>query len=309
MRNHLILELERLAEKDPSVVVLTADLGYSVLDSFARKFPKRCLNVGICEQNMASVAAGLALEGFKVYMYSIGNFPVMRCLEQIRNGICYHNANVKIIAVGGGFVYGQLGMSHHATEDLAITRALPNMRVFCPADPGEAVQVLRKAYEIDAPCYIRLARGGEPELHDANMKIDVSQLLEMRSGDKIAILATGPVLSEALTAADDLIAHGVHVGVYNCISLKPFDRNGLSTLAKKFSVLITIEEHNVIGGLASIVCDTLVECGGGHNPRVIKLGLQDRYTSVVGSQKYLRQRYELDAAAICRAVRKLKIDG
>ena len=302
MRNHLIAELGRIAAADSRVVVLTADLGYGVLDDFAAQFPSRCFNVGICEQNMTSVAAGLALEGNVAYTYSIGNFPVMRCLEQIRNCVCYHNANVKIIAVGGGFAYGQLGMSHHATEDIAITRALPNMRVFCPADPDEAKSVLRLAHSIDGPCYIRLARGGEKPLHPELADYDVTRILELRHGERVAVLATGTVLAEALTAANALSQSGVEIGVYNCMSLKPFDEEGLLAMASDYATIISLEEHNVIGGLGSIVADTLALRGPRRMPRLIKLGLQDVYTSAVGSQAYLRKRYGLSSADVVAAI-------
>ena len=263
------------------------------------------MNVGICEQNMASVAAGLALEGNVVYTYSIGNFPVMRCLEQIRNCICYHDANVKIIAVGGGFAYGQLGMSHHATEDLAITRALPNMRVFCPADPDEAVWTIRTAHGMNGPCYIRLARGGEPSLHPSLADYDVTRLLPMGESGRVAVLATGPVLSEALSAQAVLREEGVEVGVYNCVCLKPFDVETLRAMADRHDAIITIEEHNVVGGLGSIVADSLFELEPSKMPRLAKLGLQDVYTGVVGSQAYLRRHYGLASEDVVRTVRKL----
>lgn len=305
MRNHLIAELEKIAGDDPRVIVLTADLGYSVLDSFARKFPERCMNVGICEQNMASIAAGLAMEGNVVYTYSIGNFPVMRCLEQIRNCICYHDVDVKIIAVGGGFVYGQLGMSHHATEDLAITRALPNMRVFCPADPDEAVRTIRVAHETSGPCYIRLARGGEPSLHPSLSDYDVTRLLPIMEGGRVAVLATGPVLSEALSASAALREKGIELGIYSCICLKPFDVETLRSIADRYAAIITIEEHNVVGGLGSIVSDLLLEARPSAMPRLVKLGLQDVYTSVVGSQSYLRRHYGLASEDVVRTVGEL----
>lgn len=304
MRNHLIQELGALARADPRVVVLTADLGYSVLDAFAKENPGRCVNVGICEQNMTAVAAGLAREGKVVYTYSIGNFPVMRCLEQIRNCVCYHNANVKVIAVGGGFVYGQLGMSHHATEDLSITRALPNLRVYCPADPDEAIRVVRHVHLIGGPCYVRLARGGEQALHPELSDYDVTKLLELRKGREVALVSTGPVLSEAMTAAKALACEGIEVGVYNCISLKPIDAEGIRCLARDYSILVTVEEHNVIGGLGSALAETLVgACGGQTIPRLVKLGLQDVYTGIVGSQAYLRKHYGISAADIVRTVK------
>lgn len=305
MRNHLIAELERIAAEDSRVVVLTADLGYSVLDSFASRFPDRCLNVGICEQNMTSVAAGLALEGHVVYTYSIGNFPIMRCLEQIRNCVCYHDANVKIIAVGGGFVYGQLGMSHHATEDIAITRALPNMRVFCPADPDEAVKVVGAVHSANGPCYIRLARGGEPSLHHSLSGYDVTRLLPMREGGRVAVISTGPVLSEALSAAAVLHEEGIEIGIYNCICLKPFDVDSLRSIADRYDAIISIEEHNVVGGLGSIIADHLLALKPSAMPRLVKLGLQDVYTSIVGSQSYLRKHYGLASADVVRAAMEL----
>ena len=303
MRNHLIAELEQIAAKDPRTVVLTADLGYGVLDKFARRFPGRFVNVGICEQNMTAVAAGLALEGNLVYNYSIGNFPVMRCLEQIRNCICYHDANVKIVAVGGGFAYGQSGMSHHATEDIAITRALPNMRVFCPADPDEAVAVVRYVHSLKGPCYVRLARGGEPQVHPALKDYDVAKIMELRQGERVAVVTTGSVLSEALSASDSLEGGG-KIGVYNCIALKPFDMEGLLSLAERYSTIITVEEHNVIGGLGSIVAETIASHPVERMPRLIRLGLPDVYASVVGSQAYLRRHYGLSAESITQLVRK-----
>lgn len=300
MRNHLIDELERIFSEDPRAMLLAGDLGFHVVDRFGSRFPGRYVNAGISEQNMTSVAAGLALEGNVVYTYSAGNFPVMRCLEQIRNCLCYHNANVKIITIGGGFVYGQLGMSHHATEDIAITRALPNMSVFCPADPGEAVRVVRHVHTVDGPCYIRLARGGEPNLHETSEAFDVTKLMCFRPGDKVAVIATGPVVAEALAAADILKERGVELGVYNCISLKPFDEIGLREIAARSSVLITLEEHNVVGGLGSIVSDCLTATPCARLPRLVRLGLQDEYTSIVGSQAYLRKNYGLSAADIVR---------
>ena len=304
MRNHLIAELEQIAAKDPRTIVLTADLGYGVLDKFAKRFPDRFVNVGICEQNMTAVAAGLALEGNVVYNYSIGNFPVMRCLEQIRNCICYHDVNVKIVAVGGGFAYGQLGMSHHATEDIAITRALPNMRVFCPADPDEAVAVVRYVHSLKGPCYVRLARGGEPQVHPALKDYDVAKIMELRQGERVAVVTTGSVLSEALSASESLEKEGFKIGVYNCIALKPFDMKGLLSLADRYSMIITVEEHNVIGGLGSIVAETIALHPVERMPRLIRLGLSDVYTSVVGSQAYLRRHYGLSSEDITQLVRK-----
>ncbi len=166
MRNMFIKELMRYAEIDSRVVLITGDLGYSVLEPFQKKFPERFINAGIAEQNMTGVAAGLALSGKIPFTYSIANFSTLRCLEQIRNDICYHNVNAKIVSVGSGFSYGTQGYTHHGTEDISIMRCLPNMRVFSPADSVETQALVRKMMEIEGPCYLRLAKSDEPIIHE-----------------------------------------------------------------------------------------------------------------------------------------------
>jgi len=165
MRTAFVRTLTQLAEKDPRIQLITGDLGFGVLEAYAKRFPKQYLNAGVAEQNMTGLATGMALCGKTVFTYSIGNFPTLRCLEQVRNDICYHNANVKIVCIGGGFAYGSLGISHHATEDLAILRALPNMTVVAPGDPIETEAATRACAEWPGPCYLRLGKAGEPKLH------------------------------------------------------------------------------------------------------------------------------------------------
>lgn len=304
MRNHLIAELEMLAEKDDTIFLVTGDLGFGVLDNFAKKFPNRFINAGISEQNMTAVAAGMALEKNTVYTYSIGNFPGMRCLEQIRNDICYHNANVKIIVVGGGFAYGQLGMSHHATEDIAMMRALPNMRVFSPADPDEAIEVIKRANSINGPCYIRLGKGGESQLHPNSTEYSVEKVMTLQQGGKIAIIGTGSILGEAKKAVEELKSQDISVGLYNVISVKPMDEDSIREIAKKYDFIITLEEHNVIGGLGGAIAEVLASMQG-NKATLSRMGLDDVYTSVVGSQEYLRDYYHLSAPYIIEKVKEL----
>ena len=159
MRDAFIAELMEMAEHDPSIMLITGDLGFGVLNAYIERFPHQFLNAGVAEQNMTGLAAGLALEGHKVYTYSIGNFTTLRCLEQLRNDVCYHDADVTAVAVGGGFSYGQLGMSHFATEDLAILRALPNMTVVAPSDPWETRVLTRQMAAAPGPKYLRLDKG------------------------------------------------------------------------------------------------------------------------------------------------------
>ncbi|TCL43007.1 transketolase family protein [Harryflintia acetispora] len=300
MRNRFIKGLEQLAETDSGIFLLTGDLGFSVLDAFAERFPERFINAGISEQNMMSVAAGLALNGNTVYVYSIGNFVTLRCLEQIRNDVCYHSANVKIVVVGGGFAYGQLGMSHHATEDIAVMRALPNMRVYCPADPVEAVAVLHEVNSVEGPCYVRLAKGGEQCIH-ADAIADINKAIQLKAGDCVNIFTTGTIVSEARLAAKQLADHGVSGGVYSFPAIKPIDTELICQCAWESKLIVTLEEHNRLGGLGGAVAEVISELSAPH-ARLLRLGLDDEYTSVVGSQQYLRTYYGLNAEKITKRI-------
>ena len=295
------LALAELAACDPSLYLITGDLGFGVLTDFAQRFPEQYINAGISEQNMASVAAGLALSGNTVYMYSLSNFPTLRCLEQIRNDICYHNANVKIIAVGGALAYGQLGMSHHATEDLAIMRALPNMRVFAPADPAEAVAVLEEVRRTNGPCYIRLEKNGPQPLHPEQPVTNVKKLQQLSKGNDVCLLASGSVLEEALAAAELLRQKNLSVGVCSVPCVKPLDEEALRGFASTCRLLVTLEEHNVIGGLGGAVAEVLSGLSGPH-AMLLRCGLEDTYSGIVGSQTYLRKQYGLDGTSVAERI-------
>src|SRR5271168_2577576 len=177
MRTAFFRALADLAERDERVNLIVGDIGFGVTENFARRFPQRFLNVGVAEQNMTGIAAGLALSGKIVFTYSIANFPILRCLEQVRNDVCYHNANVKIVAVGGGLAYGSLGATHHATEDLAIMRSLPRMTVIAPGDPFEAEAATRAVAAHSGPCYLRLGRAGEPAIHKSEVEFQIGKAI------------------------------------------------------------------------------------------------------------------------------------
>lgn len=307
MRNHLINKITELAEEDKNIILITGDLGFGVLDSFQKKYPKRFINAGIAEQNMAAIAAGLALEGNKVFIYSIGNFPTLRCIEQIRNDICYHNANVKILAVGSGFAYGTLGMTHHATEDLAIMRALPNMKVFTPCDSISAEAIAQDICKINGPCYVRLERGGEPEIFSKNEKFEIGKLKEIRKGYDIAVITIGTVINEAIKAADILREQNNYISVYSVYSLKPIDKEQILEIAKKYKYIITVEEHQIIGGLGSTIAEIIAE--NNMITKIIRLGLNDEFTSVVGTQEYLREVYKINYKNIIKICEEYYING
>lgn len=303
MRNHLINKITEFAGQNENIMLITADLGFSVIEKFKERFPNRYINVGIAEQNMATVAAGLALEGNTVFIYSIGNFPTLRCIEQIRNDICYHNANVKILAVGSGFAYGTLGMTHHATEDLAIMRALPNMKVFTPCDSISAEAIAQDICRINGPCYVRLERGGEPGIFSKDEKFKIGKLKEIRKGYYIAVITIGTVINEAIKAADILREQNKNISVYGVYSLKPIDKEQILEIAKEHKYIITVEEHQITGGLGSTIAEIIAE--NNMNTKIIRLGLNDEFTSVVGNQEYLREIYKIDYKTIIRKIESL----
>lgn len=298
MRNQFVRTLCEMANTDKEITLITGDLGFGVLTDFWEKYPERFINAGIAEQNMTSVAAGMALEGKKVFTYSIANFTTLRCLEQIRNDAAYHNANVNIVSVGGGFSYGALGMSHHATEDLAILRALPNVTVFAPGDSIETIAVTRAAADINGTCYIRLGKGKEPNIHINPIDdFQVGKALKITDGNKVCVFSAGAILSEAFKAANNLNERGISTALYSFPTVKPIDKETIIECAKKYKCIITIEEHNIIGGFGSAIAEVVSEIKGEH-AYLRKIGLNDTYSSVVGSQEYLRNYYGICSETI-----------
>jgi len=300
MRNAFIKTLIESARKDDSICLVVGDLGYGVVEPFKEEFPNRFINAGIAEQNMTGMAAGMALEGKKVVTYSIGNFPTMRCLEQIRNDCAYHNANVKIVCIGGGFVYGPLGMTHHATEDLAITRALPNVTVFAPGDLVEAEEVTKAMLEHEGTCYLRLGRGGEKRIHEKIENFEVGKAVRICDGTDIAIFSTGAILDAAQDAAKLLKDKGLSVAQCSFPTLKPLDKETILEYANKCKIIATVEEHNIIGGLGSAVAEVMAE--NPSNAKLIRFGLNETYTSIVGKQDYLREQYGISAEKIAQRI-------
>ena len=292
-----------LAECDDRIHLLVADIGFGVVETFAQKFPDRFLNVGVAEQNLTGIAAGIALSGKIVFTYSIANFPILRCLEQIRNDVCYHKANVKMVSVGGGYSYGPLGMTHHATEDIAILRALPEMTVVAPGDPLEVRAGTRAVVEHPGPCYLRLGRAGEPTLHDATINFELGKAIQVRDGDAITIISTGAMLQNALQVADKLAARGLQARVLSMHTVKPLDENALLAAARETRAVVTLEEHSIIGGLGGAVAECLAESG--IQVPFKRLGLPSAFSSHIGSQDYLRAKSDLSPDAILYALEQI----
>lgn len=302
MRDVFVKALLSHAHANKRVMLITGDLGFGVLTNYAKELPAQFINAGVAEQNMTGLAAGLALEGRNVFTYSIANFPTLRCLEQIRNDVLYHDANVNIVAIGGGFSYGALGMSHHATEDVGILRTLPGLRVLAPCDDTETVSMVEEMITNPAPSYLRLDKSKAVAV-DAETFVR-GKLRQIRRGASVAMVGYGGIIAEALAAADLLDAVGIGCAVYSAHTLKPFDRESLIKLAIEYDVIVTIEEHVPIGGLGSLAADTFLDAGVMPR-RFARLCLPDAYSSIVGSQEYLRMRHNLDAPSISARVRNL----
>lgn len=305
MRDTVIRTLVELGKEDKSVELITGDLGFGVLKPFWETLPDQFINAGIAEQNMTGVAAGMALEGKKVFTYSIGNFPTLRCLEQIRNDCAYHNANVNVICVGGGYVYGSLGMSHHATEDIAILRALPDVTVICPGDPVEAELATRKISQTEGTCYLRLGRGGEKNVNTVMKEFEIGKAYKLRDAKdlpkKVAVFSTGAILEETAKACDTLEEQGIAVEQYSFPTVKPIDRAVIEDCASRFDNIFTVEEHNIVGGFGGAVAEVLAECGG--KAKLHRIGIDDFYCIEVGSQAYLREQVGINAEGIVRKVK------
>lgn len=320
MRDTFVRTLTELAKNDNKIELLTGDLGFGVLKPYWEAVPDQFTDAGIAEQNMTTVAAGMALEGRTVFTYSIGNFPTLRCLEQIRNDCAYHEANVKIVCVGGGLVYGSLGMSHHATEDLAVMRALPGVIVMAPGDPAEAEAATKAIAACRGTCYLRLGRGGERRVHKSLPDFRIGKAIRIRDGSRgngqnksgaadescIAVFSTGAILDEVCDACRELENAGIRVIQYSFPTVKPIDSETITACVKEAAAVFTIEEHNITGGFGSAVAEVMAEAGGA--PPLYRIGLHDEYCTKVGSQQYLREEYGLSAEKIAAYIRA-KING
>lgn len=301
MRDTFVRTLVECAKKDKNIELITGDLGFGVLKPFWEQCPDQFTNAGIAEQNMTGVAAGMALNGKNVFTYSIGNFPTLRCLEQIRNDCAYHNANVKVVCIGGGFVYGSLGMSHQATEDLACLRALPDVVVLAPADLVEAEECTKALAKYHGTAYLRLGRGGEKRIHDKIENFQIGKAVNVCDGEKVAVFSTGAIFEEIEPCRQMLQENGITPAVYTFPTVKPLDKETVCKVAKDVELIVTCEEHNIIGGFGSAVAEVMAEMKQ-KKAALLRIGLNDEYSVRVGNQKYLRGQYGVDAKSIAEKI-------
>jgi len=301
MRTTFIKTLTELAEKDKSIVVLTGDLGFSVFEDFEEKFPDRYFNVGISEQNMIGMAAGLAKSGKKVYVYSIIPFLTMRPYEQIRIDVCYHNLDVTFVGVGSGFAYGPAGATHHSIEDISILRTLPNMTLIAPGDPIEVERSILECYKTNTPTYIRLSRNNEPIIHNKDIDFRIGKGLIVNKGSKIMIITTGNMLEEGCNILNHF---NNSIGLCSMHTLKPFDATLIHEISANYEYIITLEEHNIYGGLFSSVAEVIALNSSG-NVRIIPFAINDEFSHYVGSQSFLKKKFNIDENAVIKKIVEL----
>jgi len=299
MRDTFIEFLRQKAINNPNILLLTGDLGFGVLNKYRETNPEQFVNVGIAEQNMTGVAAGLALEGYKVFTYSIGNFCSLRCLEQIRNDVCYHNVDVKVISVGSGLGYGSLGMSHHATEDVSILRALPNMKIYAPSDLSEAQAVMDFLAYDNGPAYVRLGKMNISSFSPRDVVVNECNVIGKDNSCRLVLLTYGSTLKLAQSIVEKL---PYECDIYTIAQLKPLPEKNLREILQNRSYVITLEEHNLCGGFGSSIGEFLLD----NNIKIplIRLGLPDQFISIGGTADELRDSVGLNVENCVNIINK-----
>jgi transketolase len=304
MRNAYISTLHQLAKSNENILALVADNGTIVYDKYREEFPDRFINFGISEANMISVAAGLASCGKIPFAYTIASFLIYRAFEQIRNDVCLQKMNVKLVGIGCGFAYSDLGPTHHTTEDIALMQSLPGMTIFSPCDPLESKNVTVAAAQINGPVYLRLATGGTPEIYEQDYGFKVGRGVTMREGKELTIITTGGIVYEVLEAVDELEKEGISVRVINMHTIKPLDRNIVLKAAEETQSILTVEEHSVTGGLGCAVASVVLE--EGHTDVLFrKMGLKNTFPMGYGSYQDMKEMNGLSGKHIIREVKKI----
>lgn len=296
--------LADLGERDDRIVGLTADLAKSTnIGIFGERYPERMFNVGVAEQNLFGIAAGMAITGLIPFASTFATFASLRAAEQVRTDIAYQNLPVKIIATHSGLSFGTAGTTHHATEDLAVMRSLANMTVVVPADGWETAKAVRACVDIPGPFYMRVGRGFEPPLHEnEDFEFTIGRAMTVKEGSDLTVIACGIPVLQARDAARELEREGISVRVINMHTLKPVDREAIVKAVLETRRILTVEEHNIIGGLGDAVASVIAESGKAC--AFTKVGIPDEY-SVIGYPEDLYARYRLDATGIAETVREL----
>jgi transketolase len=307
MRESCLKMVYELAKTDERVVFIGSDLGVGVLSEFKNDIPSRFFMEGVSEQNLVGVAAGMALEGRIVYLNTIATFLSRRCYEQVAVDLCLHNVNVRLIANGGGVVYAPLGPTHLAIEDLAIMRALPNMTIVAPADAVEMVRFMKVSVDHPGPIYIRVAKGHDPVVTTDTGPFVIGKAVPMRDGDEILIATTGVGLQVSLAAAEKLATAGIRAAVLHFPTVKPLDTIALHEHVKQAAVVVSVEEHTVIGGLGSAIAEDLAEADLLSGRRFKRFGIPDVFPKGYGDQNGMLRKYGVSAENVAEQVKTLLV--
>ncbi len=303
MRNAFADEITKLAEEDKRVFLLSGDIGNKLFDKYKDISPDRFLNCGVAEANMIGVAAGMAMDGLKPVAYTITPFITSRCFEQIRVDVCYHNVQVIIVGVGSGLSYSTLGPTHHSCEDIAILRSLPNLKIICPADAYEVRAALREAIRHDGPVYIRLGKKGEPLIHKSIPKFEIGKGIIIKEGTDVCLISTGNMLPIAQDVAQKLESNGLSIGIVSMHTIKPLDKELIRDLIFKYDIIVSIEEHSLIGGLGSAIAEWYTDnLNTKKITRLIRIGTKDAFMDITGEHEFARKYFEIDSDSIVKKI-------
>ena len=306
MRKTSLDMVYELAKRDRRVVFIGSDLGPDTLKQLKAEYPRQFLMEGVSEANIVTMAAGLAMEGKIPYINTIATFLSRRCFEQIVLDLGLHNTKVRLIASGGGVVYAPLGPTHLAIDDIAILRAVPNMTILAPADADEMRRLMLQTLEVDGPVYIRLGKGGDPVVSRDDLPCKIGKAILMREGNDALIVATGICLQVALAAADYLAKQSISASVLHVHTIKPLDSKAIQENAARVPVVVTIEEHTIVGGLGSAVAEIIAEAGFNPSKRFRRIGIPDVFPDEYGSQASLMARYKITAEHVTEVVKELR---
>ena len=302
MRNAFADEITQLATDDPSIVLLSGDIGNRLFDRFKEIAPDRFYNCGVAEANMVGVAAGMAMCGLRPVAYTITPFITYRVIEQIRDDLCYHNVPVVLVGTGSGLRYASLGATHHSLEEVAMLRTLPGMTVLAPADALELRACLRDAMHLEGPTYIRIGKKGEPELHARQPTHAIGHHFVLRDGGDVCLLATGVAAASALEAADLLARNGIAARVLSVPTIKPLDERLLEDCFAEFEIVVSVEEHGLIGGFGAAIAEWFADCESPPTGRLIRIGTTDTFMHGAGETEHALEQYGISAAAIARRI-------
>lgn len=286
MRNAFAQEATVIAATNDKVVLLSGDIGNRLFDDFKEQAPDRFFNCGVAEANMMTVAAGMALSGLRPIVYTITPFATTRCLEQIRNDVCYQKAPVTIVGVGSGLGYASLGPTHQSMEDIALLRAMPELRIICPGDPWEARAAIRSVLDSEEPAYIRLGKKGEPSIGSSDQPFAIGRSTVLRMGSEICVISTGTATASALRAAEQLASMQISVNVMHMHTVKPLDTAALDRVFRKFPIVASLEEHGRAGGMGSAIAEWLCDQESGL-ARLHRFGGESRFLHEAGDRDHV----------------------